>query len=376
VLPWIALSWYQRQHAQAQTSSGEDISRTATTVSIGQIGQKTCLLTAITLVIFGFGQILRTSYQKAGSSSLSSIRFPTLNARSAQTSLSQTISVALPIFAALKVGGFLVAFTILLATASGVPVIVNVVSRTQEKYSRKTMSIALLLFSITSSYLGLNRAWDVSPVIGYAALLCSVFIAPPPFPSLRHNGPIPEPGLVAPQSKSPGPGHSSVVVTTDAPLAIIAGSSLAIMTILFNRGSVFGILDLAYVLIPTALFAVSLTISKPTTLRSPSKTGLALSAGAAAFLCSPHAQDDLLMVYAMRGILAIASFFASRRDDVHLHLDAHAHSHTHGHSHSHPHAMTENSRVSKWLLHKSEPYPLLHSILKEKDSRSIFYFMW
>ncbi|KAJ5138241.1 uncharacterized protein N7515_003089 [Penicillium bovifimosum] len=375
VLPWIALSWYQRQHAQAQASSGEDIPLTATTVSVGQIGHKTCFLTALTLIIFGSGQILRTSYQKAGPSSLPSIKLQTLTSRSAQTALSQIISVALPIFAALKVGGFLVAFTILLATASGVPAIMNGASRAQEKYSKKTMSIALLLVGIISSYLGLNRAWDVSPVIGYAALLCSVFIAPPPFPSLRHNGPIPEPGLVAPQSKSPGPDHSSVVVTTDAPLAIIAGFSLAISTILLNRGSVFGISNFAYVSIPTALFAVSLMISEPTTLRSPNKTGLAMSAGAAAFLSSPHAQDDLLMVYAMRGILAVASFFASRRDDAHLHLDAHAHSHTHGHSHSHSHTTTDTTRVSKWLLHKSEPYPLLHSILKEKDSRSIFYFM-
>jgi zinc transporter 5/7 len=115
-------------------------------------------------------------------------------------------------------------------------------------------------------------------------------------------------------------------------------------------------------------------ISLPSSLRSPKKTGLAICAGTAALLCSPHAQDDLLMVYAARGILATASFFASQRDDMHLHLDAHAHNHTHSHSHSH--TTSESSRVSKWLLHKSEPYPLLYSILKEKDSRSIFYFMW
>jgi hypothetical protein len=36
--------------------------------AIGQVGQKTCLLTAITLTLFGFGQIIRTNHQKAGSS--------------------------------------------------------------------------------------------------------------------------------------------------------------------------------------------------------------------------------------------------------------------------------------------------------------------
>ncbi|KAJ5941804.1 hypothetical protein N7516_001972 [Penicillium verrucosum] len=318
VLPWVALSWYQRQFTQKQKLSGEGIPGTTASIPIGQVGQKTCILTAITLILFGCGQILRTNYQKADSSTPSSVNLPKLNVKSAQASLSQIVSVALPIFAALKLGGFLVAFSLLLATASGFPAIINGTSHTQEKYSRKILSIALLVVVIISSFLGLNHPWDVSPIIGYAALLGSVFGAPPPFPSLRRNGPIPEPGLVAVQSKASHRSHLSAMVTTDAPLAVIAGSSLALLTILFNR-------------------------------------------------------DDLLMSYATRAILATASFFASRRDDSHLHLDTHAHNHTHSHSHSH--ATSESSRVSKWLLHKSEPYPLLHSILKEKDSRSIFYFM-
>lgn len=374
MLPWVVLSWYQRQFTQIEKLSGEGIPGATASIPTGQVGQKTCLLTAITLILFGCGQILRINYQKAGSSTLPSVNLPKLNVKGIQASLSQIVSVALPIFAALKVGGFLVAFSLLLATASGFPAIINSTSHTQEKYSRKILSIALLVVVIISSFLGLNRPWDVSPVIGYAALLGSVFVAPPPFPSLRRNGPIPEPGLVAAQSKASHRSHSSAVVTTDAPLAVIAGSSLALLTILFNGAFVFSVLELMYLLIPTSIFAISLMISLPPSLRSSKKAGLAICAGAAALLCSPHAQDDLLMSYATRGILATASFFASRKDDSHLHLDTHAHNHTHSHSHSH--TPSESSRVSKWLLHKSEPYPLLHSILKEKDSRSIFYFMW
>lgn len=373
VFPWIAFSWYQRQYSQ---NIFDEVSPdTTATSSVGHIGQKTCFLTAITLILFGCGQVLRTNYQKGGSSGLPTIKFPMLNARSIQASLSQIVSVALPLFAAFKVGGFLVAFTMLLATASGIPAITNGTSRTQEKYSRKPMSIALLLVVIVASYLGLNRAWDVSPVIGYTALLSSVFVLPPPFPSLRRNGPIPEPGLVALSSKTSDSSDASIVVTTDAPLAVIAGSSLALLTILFNRGFVFSSLELISLLFLAGLFAISLMISFPTSLRSPNKKGLAISAGAAALLCSPHVRDDLLMLYAARGILATVTFFASRSDDAHLHIDTHAHNHTHNHSHSHSHT-SESSRISKWLLHKSEPYPLLHSILKEKDSRSIFYFMW
>ncbi|OQE43169.1 hypothetical protein PENCOP_c003G00814 [Penicillium coprophilum] len=372
VLPWVALSWYQRHCAQSQKLSGEGIPGTTANIPIGQVGQKTCLLTAIILVLFGCGQILRINHQKAGSFRFSSVILPKLNVKSVQASLSQIVSVALPIFAALEIGGFLVAFTLLLATASGVPAIINGSPHIQEKYGRKILSIALLGVIIILSFLGLNHPWDVSPFIGYAALLGSVFVAPPPFPSLRHNGPIPEPGIVAAQSKTSRPSHS-VLVTTDAPLAVIGGSALALLITFFNRGSLFSISDFIYLLIPMGIFASSLMFSLPPSLRSPRKTGLAISVGAAAFLCAPHVQDDLLMVYATRGILATAAFFASRKDDNHLHLDTNAHNHTHGHSHSH--TTSESSRVSKWLLHKSEPYQLLHSILKEKDSRSIFYFM-
>lgn len=324
-------------------------------------------MTAMTLLIFGGGQILRSR------SSNHSIKFPARNTKSAQALISQIISVGMPMFAALKIGGFLVAFTLLFATASGVPTAFERDPRKKERYTRKMLSVALLAVAVISSVVILNKPWDSSPIMGYIALLGSIFVVPPPFPSLRSNGPIPEPGLVVPQAKSSGHDHSAVVVTTDAPLALISGASLALLTIIFNRGLAFDTSDLVYIGIPTGLFAVSLMTSQPESLRSPAKSGLAAFAGTAALLCAPHSQDDLLVVYSTRVMFAMAAFFASRRDDSHLHVDAHAHNHSHGHSHSH--VTSEATGISKWLLQKSESYPLLHSILKEKDSRSIFYFM-
>ncbi|OQD79769.1 hypothetical protein PENANT_c044G08965 [Penicillium antarcticum] len=375
VLPWIVLSWYNRKIAQAPGSVPTDTAKAAIPiVSVGQVGQKTCILTAFTLVLFGCGQLLRINLQKTGPLGASSIKFPAVNAKTAQASLSQIFSVALPIFAALKIGGFLVAFALLLVSASGVPTVINSNPRAQERYSKKKMSLALLSLVTVSSFLGLNYPWDSSPFFGYVALLASIFILAPPFPYLRQDGPIPEPGLVALHGKTSDISQSSIVVTTDAPLAVISGFSLALLTLVFTRGIGFGVSDTSYLLVPTGLFAVSLMASLPKGLRSSNKTGLVISTGAAALLCSPHMQDNFIILYAARGILSMASFLASRMDDSHLHSDSHAHNHT-SHSHSHSHAIVEASRVSKWLLHKSEPYPLLHSILKEKDSRSIFYFM-
>jgi zinc transporter 5/7 len=335
------------------------------------------------LLAFGCGQIVRKNHLQSGSTGTSSIKLPLASAKTAQLALQQVFSVGLPIYAALKVGGFLVAFALLLGTAAGLPGVASTTSQSgpSERYSKKRFTTALLVTAVLLSFLGMNQPWDPSPFMGYAALLVSVFVLPPPFPTLRRHGPTLEPGLVAESmdqhSKASDAGQSSVVVTTDPPLAVITGATLAVLTLIFSRGLPFSTGELVYILPAAVSFAISLMIWFPSGLRSADKVGLAVSTATAALLCSPHIKDDFLFIFAERGILATVSFFAARMDDSQLRLDAHSHTHAHHHHHGHSsQGSTETTRVTKWLLHRSEDYPLLHSILKEKDSRSIFYFMW
>lgn len=380
--PWIAFSWYPRNCTECSPYP-DSLATTATSnIGIPRIGQKTCFLTAITLLAFACGQILRQTQQGGASKSLPTIQFPTPNTKTAKAAVLQACSIALPIYATLEIGGFLVAFALLLATAAGVPNLVDLDPRTaaSERYGRKPLTIGLLGMVALLSYFGLNHPWGSTPLMGYTALAISVFLIPPPFPSLRHQGPIPEPGSVAEsvseENNVSGMVRSAVVVTTDAPLALLSGGFLAVLALVISGGLPFTISESLYLLIPAGLFAASLMISFSTGLRSPDKFGLAISTGTTAFLSSPHGRDDLLVVYTVRMILAAMSYFAARMDDSHLRLEAHSHSHTHHRLHSHSHVAPSSSRVTKWLLHRSEPYPLLHSIMKEKDSRSIFYFMW
>lgn len=338
-------------------------------------------MTALTLLTVGCGQIVRKNYSQGGSIN-TSIKWPAASVKTAQLALQQVFSVGLPIYAALKVGGFLVAFALLLATASGLPNVIATASQNgpSERYTKKVFTIALLLTVVLLSFLGMNQPWGSSPFMGYAALLTSVFVIPPPFPTVRRQGPIPEPGLVAEsvaqQSKASNASQSSVIITTDAPLALITGASLAGLTLIASRGLPLRTQEVLY-LFPAAIsFAASLMIWLPSGLRSGDKVGLAVSTATTALLCSPHIKDDFLFIYAARGLLAAASFFAARTDDSQLRLDAHTHTHAHNHHGHSSHGSTETTRITKWLLHRSEEYPLLHSILKEKDSRSIFYFMW
>ena len=50
-------------------------------------------------------------------------------------------------------------------------------------------------------------------------------------------------------------------------------------------------------------------------------------------------------------------------------------SHSHGHSHN-DHHVKPPSRATMWLLGVCENWPFIHAIIKERDSRRIFYFMW
>ncbi|KAJ5125160.1 hypothetical protein N7476_010493 [Penicillium atrosanguineum] len=372
-LPWIALSWYPRKCAQESQSVEGIAAVNACTSGLesGHAGQKTLFLTAMTLLIFGFGRLARLNHQNAASMSTSSIKSPTPDGKTVKAALLQMLSIGLPIFATLEIGGFLVAFALLLARASGLPNLMHADLRTAstERYTQKPYTIALIGAAGLMSFLGMNQSWDSSPLAGYLALTFSLFVLSPPFPSIRRQGPIPEPGLVA--EKASDASQSSVLVTTDAPLALVSGVFLAVLSLTLSRGLPFSMSELVYLLAPAGLLAASLMVSFPRGLRSPNKVGLAVSAGAVALLCSPHIRDDFIVVYVARCVLAAGSFFASRMDDSHLRSDAHSHNHSHSHSHS----MAESSRVTKWLVHRSEAYPLLHSILKEKDSRSIFYFM-
>lgn len=314
--------------------------------------------------------------------SSSSAKFPPLSMQNVQSAVLHALSIGLPIYATLKIGSFIVAFAVLLATATGVPSLTDATAAaaSKERYGRKPLTIALIGSSTILSFFGMNQPWDSSPFMGYVALMLSVFVVPPPFPSIRRQGPVPEPGLVvessSKQALAADASQLSVIVTLDARLALVSGGSLALLNLIISRGLSFGAAELFYLLIPSGLFAISLMVTVRSELRSANKIGLAVSTGAAALLCASHVQDEYL-VYAARGILVAASFVASRIDDKHLRIDARSPNHSHHHhNHSHSHNIKEASGITKWLIDHSEPYPLLSSILTEKDSRSIFYFMW
>lgn len=331
------------------------------------IASRTCTLTALTMIIFGVGQLLRPG----GSAVVAS---PKVDANMAKGALLRALSIALPIYAALKVGGFLVAFTMLLAMASGVPTITSgsMPASGQTQFSQKKLTVGFIVTVIVLNYLGLSPSMESRPLIGYVALLCSIFLARPPFsgqtpssiavPGLGISGP----GIPTPPQKSSSMA-SPVVSSEESVVIAFAGLLLGITTFIFGSISV-GASHALHLSSVAGALAACITYVVPTDIRSPQKLGMAISTGGAALLCAPPLQSGVQVAYLFRCMLSAIGFFVARFDDSHSRLGAHTHTH-------HSHHDGDASRVSKLIIRYSEPYPLLYSIVKESDSRKIFYFM-
>lgn len=79
-----------------------------------------------------------------------------------------------------------------------------------------------------------------------------------------------------------------------------------------------------------------------------------------------HDLDDNSHVHPSQG-----SYFGAIEDRSHRHSHG---SHDH-HHHNHVHVAEKRSRVTEMILPLVESSPLLHSIMLEKDSRRLLYFM-
>ncbi|KAL4808076.1 cation efflux family-domain-containing protein [Aspergillus unguis] len=365
--PWIALSWFYARYAQW---TRPELDSTSSIGTLEQITVRTIGLTAATLLMYGGYNLVRANQSSGGGFDM---KIPKLDTATVTTALSQSVSLALPIYAALKVGGFLVAFALAIAVGSGVPAYVrgHISSNGQGRPSLKKVTVALILVVTLVNFLGMNDIWASTPFLGYLALLASVFLVRPPFTTTPGSNSASGTGLgISMPGGSDGPAQTASkpdAPSRDPVIAVLSGLALGFLAIICTKNLSLGAADIVYSLAVAGFLTASLTHLDLSDIYSPGKLGVAVATGSAALFCSPPVRDDVYIVYIIRISLVVASFFATRFDDKRSQSDGHAHHH---HTHS-----AEASRASKLILHYSEPYPLLHSILKERDSRRIFYFM-
>ncbi|KAL2837779.1 cation efflux family-domain-containing protein [Aspergillus pseudoustus] len=364
-LPWIALSWYYQHYAQwapPQPNSTESIGNLDRTTS------RAAGLTAATLLFYGFGALIRQSQQTGRESG---IKMPKPDLALGSAALSQVLAVGLPVYATLKVGGFLVAFAMTLAHGSGLPTLIrgHAAGDSKVKLTHKYLTAGLLLTASLLSFFGMNAQWDGNPLFGYIALLASIFIMRPPFAYASYSSSASGHGLGISITGRPNNSSQTLLnsnVSQDPIVSAISGLLLGFFRVLITGSVSIELSDVVYIVATAGSFATCLTYLEPSAIRSHRKLGVAAAAMSAALFCSPPVGVDIYTVYTTRAFLSAASFFVSRIEDRRG---------EHDHHHPHSHSVTESSHATKLILRYSEPYPLLYSILKERDSRRIFYFM-
>ena len=323
------------------------------------------------------------------------------------------LTVGLPLYATAKLGGARVALVMLVALATNT---LSVEEETTDltwttgwskllKQSRGTL--VSILLQLISDLTGLtNSSAAIEIVLGYITLGLAVFVLPPCFLSSRPRVSIVTSTAPASESKtsavlatpwetppeleeksSKAPTISPMICSQeDINLTLYSGIALelfsAIIFVFFGPSpATWSEYQLAWSLLSTFATALALTTVDPRSLRGNKRFGLILGSLLSSFvliiLCS-----EAWSSFVYQSVL-IGFSFASTKLDTHtaFSVSSHPNHHQH-HNHHHQSAMltipehAQMSRFSEFVVQRIPHWPLLHSILAEKDSRRIFYFMW
>lgn len=335
-----------------------------------------CTLTSGTLLLVGLLAQIRSNERvldrrKSMQRSLTTQVKELISVRGMQKMAQNTLSLGLPFYASMQLGGMRVGLVILAAVASGL-ICVDKINRGQSVAARALAShqavcVAILL-CLVADFSGFTMSVDASSLgLGYLALLCSLFLLPPPLPI----------GLSA---------STLTASANDSMCTLAAGLVSFVMTIgasiILSSAPPITLPAIALSTMSMASCAALFMSSQPSALRTGPKLGLALGclvAAASSFLFSPTIWPGTVV----NGALSALSFLGVLYDtslplashDHHDHDHAHTgHSH-HKHNHGvHAHTKGQVSILTAFFLKYSEPGSLLNGILVEKDSRRIAYF--
>lgn len=376
-----------------------------------------CTLTSATLLIIGFVGRIATSLDRRklgdGEDEMVEHTRIQLNIRGASRMMGMALKIGLPFYAAANLGGQRIALIMLVALAGdlvrteGAKTDLTRIEGWKRLLSSRKWTLAALSFQFLLDVAGVTNKGGAAIWTGYFALALSIFALPPPsiLPSIEGSMPaLPKPRSSISTSalfskrwdaSANDSQMSSFDMTAlplirtaeDAQLTLLTGTLLGLCSIFSFLLSPQGLKQMSmvhsgWVMAVSLAAALSLLIARPSTLNSKRKLGLILGyLIVAVFLKTSH--DRAWTVFAcegafigvswLAGSLDTRSFFSSSNSEHHSH-----HDHQHNHNHQHPTTKLHASKPSvltAFLLRTFQHWPLLYSILAEKDSRRIFYFM-
>lgn len=347
--------------------------------AVDTVWWRTLVLVSVTMLSIGGIALVRR--QRTGQSLQNGSGFQ-LSIGSAEKALLRVLSLILPIYAGMVIGGTMVALALSLTYAAGIPTIFQLEwngGKLREKLGNKKASLFVLFLFIVLNVLGYDFPVDTQPFRGYIALIISIFVLRPPFATPRDSIPaVQKPdinsasqlvdGLMALVSQQ-GSALSSIPLTAspeDIQLTLASGGAVGLFCILvapFRGGKMpFGAYDFIKTILIALTFAFSMTFSSPAGLRSRQKVGFITTALVIVLTSAVPHEESSRVAHISWSILAALCYLAAAFDDPKP-------------GEVTP-AKTELSAMTKFLLKHGEFWPILHSILSKEDSRKIFYFMW
>lgn len=393
-------------------SVSEDFRTSKVTLLTFELGAlSACIITSMVLVLMGLGgKFLRTAdapiRRKASYPNSADMEKPQLNRvalATVRSIIGRILSVALPFYAAAKLGANRVALIMLVALATNLMTIdgkstdLTSIRNWKRLLLSQRWTLASILLQIGCDFVGLtNQSAMNSAWMGYVALGVSILALPPPFPSSKPRtsaGPSADPRstsagsavLAKPEVVKPTDITLSPLICTneDTNLTLVAGGLLAVLSciVLFVSKSGAGALHpktLGWLFFSACTAVLSYTITQAQSIRHSKGLGLVFGALLCALVLTVLHHDSWTSS-AYQGVFISISFAAIKQDTRSLFSkSAHPHHETHSHHHhGDPHRVHHDhpSRFSEALLRLFQHWPILHSILAEKDSRRIFYFM-
>ena len=365
-----------------------------------------CAFTSMILLLVGFkGKIF-------GAPKILRRRRPTLGNRGTSASqpvegtihrsrriIARALSVALPFYATLKLSGDRVALVMLVSLAADIVRLEDEITelRTIKGWKRlwthRRWTLASISFQIVYD-LARSSGYSIwETCLGYSLLIISILFIPPPFPlqksrsSSTSRSASPVSKLLSTQWESrtaakpvlePRFTISPLVATTrDVDLTLVAGfimGALSCITFLLSGrySHPLSFIDLGFGCLSACAAALSFIFIKPHSIRQNRGFGLLIGALSSAGLLT-FLQGDQRTSIIFRGFFACLSFAATTLD-MNLLTSTSLQSEHHHETHLHT-THRGHSRLSGILIRAFQNWPLIHSILAEKDSRRIFYFM-
>jgi zinc transporter 5/7 len=348
-----------------------------------------CQLASGTLLLVGILAKLRASERtmdRRKESGPSRHAHFALNLSTAQALVIRTLSVGLPFYAAMKLGGMRTGLVLLVSIAANLTCLDNALRPSTGQWIQQAMNrkltLAAILLSAISDFAGFTIHTSFSDLLlGYMALAVTVVYLNPPLPTANTSISSARVGSTG-ASRSLSWNASSLTCSKgDVNLTLIAGGLLSLITIgasiLLGRSPSLVPSSIGLSTLSIASATAANVLAQPAALRSSAKAGLGLGClltASCAFLFSPSLWPGTicnggLSALAFAGVL-FDTLTSSSRDD-------HDHDHTHNvKTHQHNHADTQYSPFTRLVLSNCEPGSLVHSIIIEKDSRRICYFTW